>query len=137
MAEKTLFIVKPDAVAAHRTGAIIARIEAEGFEVVALRRLRLTAQQAESFYAVHRQRPFFAGLVRFMTQGPVVAGVLAADNAIAGYRALMGATDPAKAEEGTLRRAFGRDIENNAVHGSDAPETARFEIGHFFAGCDL
>lgn len=135
--ERTLAIIKPDAVSARHTGAILQRIEAAGFQIRAMKRLHLTREQAEGFYAVHRDRPFFAGLTTFMSSGPVVVLTLEAPDAIRTWRALMGATDPAKADAGTLRKEFGTSIERNATHGSDAPETAAFELGYFFPGCEL
>lgn len=135
--ERTLAIIKPDAVAARQAGKIIQRIEDAGFQIRAMRMLQLSMREAEGFYAVHRERPFFASLTRFMAQGPVVVVALEAPDAIRKWRALMGATDPAKAEPGTLRKEFGRSIENNATHGSDAPDTAAFELGYFFAGLEL
>jgi nucleoside-diphosphate kinase len=135
--ERTLAIIKPDAVSARHTGAILQRIEAAGFQIRAMKRLHLTRTQAEGFYAVHRERPFFAGLATFMSSGPVVVLALEAPDAIRTWRALMGATDPAKADAGTLRKEFGTSIERNATHGSDAPETAAFELGYFFPGCEL
>ena len=137
MTERTLAIIKPDAVGRRLTGAILQRIEAAGFEIRALRQVRLSAKQAEGFYAVHRERDFFHGLTRFMSSGPAVVLVLEAPEAIGKWRTLMGATDPAKAASGTIRREFGESIERNATHGSDAPETAAFEVGYFFAGVDL
>jgi nucleoside-diphosphate kinase len=135
--EQTLAIIKPDAVAARHAGRIIARIEEAGFQIRAMRQLRLSQAQAEGFYAVHRQRPFFGSLTSFMASGPVIVLALEAEDAIKKWRGLMGATDPAKADAGTLRKEFGASIENNATHGSDAPETAAFELGYFFAGVDL
>jgi nucleoside-diphosphate kinase len=135
--EQTLAIIKPDAVAARYAGRIIQRIEAAGFQIRAMRLLRLSQTEAEGFYAVHRQRPFFGSLTSFMASGPVVVLALEAEDAIKKWRALMGATDPAKAEAGTLRKEFGASIENNATHGSDAPETAAFELGYFFKGMEL
>lgn len=135
--ERTLTIVKPDAVASGLTGAILAHLEKAGFRVLGLRRLHLSRAQAEAFYAVHRERGFYADLVRFMTEGPVVAAVLERDNAVAELRRVMGATDPAKAEAGTIRKLHATSIERNAIHGSDAAETARQEIGFFFAQADL
>jgi nucleoside-diphosphate kinase len=135
--ERTLAIIKPDAVAASQIGKIIDRIEAEGFSIMALRLAHLTRADAEGFYHVHRERPFFNGLTRFMSSGPVVVLALQGPGAIARWRVVMGATDPAKAADGTLRRQFGTSIERNATHGSDAPETAAFELGYFFAGIDL
>ena len=137
MAERTLAIIKPDAVASRYVGRIIQRIEAAGFEIRALRRVHLSEKDAEGFYAVHRERPFFASLTNFMSSGPAVVLVLEAPDAIKKWRALMGATDPAKAEAGTLRKEFAESIERNATHGSDAPDTAAYEIGYFFAGLEL
>ena len=135
--ERTLAIVKPDGVEKKAVGRIIARIEEEGFRIVALRMVRLSRAEAEGFYAVHRERPFFNDLTAFMSSGPAVALVLEADDAIPRWRGVMGATDPAKADEGTLRAQFASNIERNAVHGSDAPETAAVEISYFFPGVDL
>lgn len=136
-AERTLSIVKPDAVAANRIGTIIGRLEEAGLRVVAARMLHMSREQAESFYDVHRERPFFDDLVAFMTSGPVVVQVLEGDNAIERNREVMGATDPAKAAPGTIRADFATNIEENAVHGSDSPETAAKEIAFFFADGDL
>jgi len=135
--QQTLAIIKPDAVAARHTGRIIQRIEEAGFQIRAMRMLHLSQVEAEGFYAVHRARPFFGSLTQFMARGPVVVLALEADDAIKKWRGLMGATDPAKAEPGTLRKEFGASIENNATHGSDAPETAAFELGYFFRGMEL
>jgi nucleoside-diphosphate kinase len=135
--ERTFAIIKPDAVAAGFTGRILQRIEAEGFQIRAMRTVKLSKAEAEGFYAVHRERPFFASLTTFMSSGPAVVLALDAPDAIRKWRTLMGATDPAKAEAGTLRKEFGRSIENNATHGSDAPETAAFEVGYFFAGVEF
>ena len=135
--ERTLAIIKPDAVAARHTGRIIQRIEEAGFQIRAMKLLNLSSRDAEGFYAVHRERPFFASLTKFMSSGPAVVLALEAPEAITKWRTLMGATDPAKAEAGTLRKEFGRSIENNATHGSDAPETAMFELGYFFSGLEL
>ena len=135
--ERTFAIIKPDAVRAHMTGRIIQRIEDEGFQIRAMRLVNLTQKEAEGFYAVHRERPFFASLTKFMSSGPAVVLALEAPDAIKKWRTLMGATDPAKAEAGTLRQEFGRSIENNATHGSDAPETAAFELSYFFPGFEL
>ncbi len=135
--EQTLAIIKPDAVAARSAGLIIHRIEEAGFQIRAMRLLRLSQTEAEGFYAVHRQRPFFKSLTSFMASGPVVVLALEAEDAIKKWRGLMGATDPAKADAGTLRKEFGASIENNATHGSDAPETAAFELGYFFQGMEL
>ena len=137
MEQRTLAIVKPDAVENRHVGRILARIEDEGFRIAALRLVHLTRREAEGFYAVHRERPFFGDLTAFMSSGPAVAMVLEADEAIARWRAVMGATDPARAAEGTLRKQLATNIERNAVHGSDAPETAAFEIGYFFPGIAL
>ena len=135
--ERTLAIIKPDAVGRGIAGRIISRIETEGFAIRGLRMLSLSKAEAEGFYYVHRERPFFASLTTFMSSGPAVVMALEAPGAIAKWRAVMGATDPAKADEGTLRRQFGTSIERNATHGSDAPETAAFEVGYFFPGLDL
>ena len=135
--EHTCAIIKPDAVSAGHTGAILQRIEEAGFGVIGMRLVRLTKTEAEGFYAVHRERPFFDSLTTFMSSGPAVVLALEASDAIARWRALMGATDPAQADEGTLRRQFGNAIERNATHGSDAPETAAFELGYFFRGVEL
>jgi nucleoside-diphosphate kinase len=135
--ERTLAIIKPDAVARHLTGDILKRIEASGLKLSALRLAHLTRMQAERFYEVHRERPFFGSLCDYMTSGPVVIAVLAGDNAIARWRELMGATDPAKAAAGTIRKDFGLDVEKNASHGSDAPETAAREISFFFSTLEL
>jgi nucleoside-diphosphate kinase len=137
MIERTLAIIKPDAVERRHAGAIIQRIEEAGFQIRAMRRMRLTKPQAEGFYAVHRARPFFASLTEFMSSGPCVVLVLEAADAIKQWRTLMGATDPAKADGGTLRKQYAQSIERNATHGSDAPETAAYEIGYFFPGVDL
>jgi len=135
--ERTLAIIKPDAVADRRAGAILQRIEAGGFALRGMRLLRMTRAEAEGFYAVHRDRPFFDSLVAFMASGPVIVLALEADDAIRRWRSLMGATDPARAEPGSLRREFGTSIERNATHGSDAPETAAAELGYFFRGVEL
>jgi nucleoside-diphosphate kinase len=135
--ERTLSIVKPDATGRKLTGEILARIEKAGFQIVALKSLRLTRAEAEGFYAVHRARPFFGELTEFMSSGPIVVAVLEADSAISRWRETMGATDPAKAAAGSIRREFGTSIQFNCTHGSDAPETAAFEIGYFFAGYEL
>src|ERR1035437_5511976 len=137
MSERTLAIIKPDAVERRQIGAIIQRIETTGFQIRAIRRVHLSKREAEGFYAVHRERPFFASLTAFMSSGPAVVLVLEAADAIKKWRTLMGATDPAKADAGTLRKEFAEAIERNATHGSDAPETAAYEIGYFFAGVDL
>jgi nucleoside-diphosphate kinase len=135
--ERTLAIIKPDAVAAGHIGPIIQRIEAEGFQIRAMRLVRLTRADAEGFYAVHRERPFFGQLVDFMASGPVIVLALEAPEAIRQWRTAMGATNPEKADSGTIRKDFGTSIERNATHGSDAAETAAFEIGYFFAGREL
>jgi nucleoside-diphosphate kinase len=135
--ERTLAIIKPDAVGARHAGRIIQRIEEAGFQIRAVRMRHLTKREAEGFYAVHRERPFFGSLTQFMSSGPVIVLALEAEDAIRKWRELMGATDPAKADAGTLRKEFGRSIENNATHGSDAPETAAFEVGYFFPGIDF
>lgn len=137
MEQLTFAIIKPDAVQARQAGKIIARIEQEGFTIRAMRLVNLSQKEAEGFYAVHRERPFFPSLTRFMASGPAIVMALEAPDAIRKWRTLMGATDPAKAEAGTLRKEFGSSIENNATHGSDAPETAAFELGYFFAGMEL
>jgi nucleoside-diphosphate kinase len=135
--ERTFAIIKPDAVRARMSGKIIQRIEDEGFQIRAMRMVSLTKPEAEGFYAVHRERPFFASLTAFMSSGPAVVLALEAPDAIKKWRTLMGATDPAKADQGTLRKEFGRSIENNATHGSDAPETASFEVAYFFPGIEF
>ena len=135
--ERTFAIIRPDAVAAHHTGAILQRIEQAGFIIRAMRLTHLTQHEAEGFYAVHAARPFFASLTAFMSSGPCVLLALEAPDAIKKWRTLMGATDPAKADAGTLRKDFGASIENNATHGSDAPETAAFELGYFFRGMEV
>jgi nucleoside-diphosphate kinase len=137
MTERTLAIIKPDAVERRLAGRIVQRIEDEGFQIRAMRRVRLSKAEAEGFYAVHRQRPFFGSLTEFMSSGPAIVIVLEAPEAIKRWRTLMGATDPAKADAGTLRKEFAESIERNATQGSDAPETAAYEIGYFFAGVDL
>jgi nucleoside-diphosphate kinase len=137
MTERTLAIVKPDAVQRHLAGRIIQRIEDEGFQIRAMRRLHLSKPQAEGFYAVHRDRPFFGSLTDFMSSEPIIVMVLEASDAIKKWRTLMGATDPAKADPGTIRKELGQSIEKNATHGSDGSETAAHEIGYFFAGIDL
>ena len=135
--ERTFAIIKPDALKAGHAGRILQRIEDAGFRLVALRLQHLTREEAEGFYAVHRARPFFASLTDFMSSGPCIVIALEAADAIRKWRTLMGATDPAKAEAGTLRKEFGSSIEHNATHGSDAPETAAFELGYFFRGLEL
>jgi nucleoside-diphosphate kinase len=135
--ERTFSILKPDATARNLTGAINAMIEKAGLRIVAQKRIRMTRQEAETFYAVHRERPFFGELVEFMTSGPVVVQVLEGDEAIARYRDIMGATDPAKAAEGTIRKVHAKSIGENSVHGSDAAETATREIAQFFSGNEI
>lgn len=135
--ERTLAIIKPDAVAARHAGAILQRIEGAGFTLCGMRLVRLTRSEAEGFYAVHRARPFFDSLTAFMSSGPAVVLALEADDAIRRWRDLMGATDPAQAAPGSLRREFGASIERNATHGSDAPETAATEIAYFFRGVEI
>jgi nucleoside-diphosphate kinase len=135
--ERTLSILKPDTVEKHKIGEVIAQLEASGLTPIAIRMMHLTRKQAEGFYHVHKARPFFGELVEFMTRGPVVVMVLQGENAIAKYREVMGATDPAKAAEGTIRKKHGANVGENAIHGSDAPETAAFEIGYFFQGLEL
>ena len=135
--QKTFTILKPDTVNAGNAGAIITRIEKDGFRIRAMKMMHLTEQQAQGFYYVHKERPFFGGLVKFMTEGPIVLMVLEADNAIEKLRKVMGATDPAKADPGTIRKQFGTNIERNAIHGSDGPDTAAFEISYFFSQLEL
>ena len=137
MTQRTLAIIKPDAVARGAAGAILSRIEQAGFKVLAAKVVHMSSADAAGFYAVHRQRPFFQSLCAFMTQGPCIPMVLEADNAIQKWRDLMGATDPAKAAAGTIRKEFATSIEANAVHGSDAPETAAFEIPYFFNAFEI
>ena len=135
--ERTFSIIKPDAVAKNAIGQITAKLEAAGLRVVASRMVRLTDAQAKAFYAVHKERPFYAGLVKFMTEGPVVVQVLEGEDAVKRNREVMGATDPAKAAAGTIRKEFATNIERNAVHGSDGPDTARDEIAFFFSTAEL
>ncbi|HEY1364392.1 MAG TPA: nucleoside-diphosphate kinase [Xanthobacteraceae bacterium] len=135
--ERTFSIIKPDATARNLTGAINALIERAGLRIVAQRRVRISRDQAETFYAVHRERPFFRELVEFMISGPVVVQVLEGDDAIARYREIMGATDPAKAAAGTIRKIHAKSIGENSVHGSDSPATAQAEIAQFFSGNDI
>ncbi|MGI9536784.1 MAG: nucleoside-diphosphate kinase [Desulfocapsaceae bacterium] len=135
--ENTFAIIKPDAFAAGNAGKILARIYDEGFKIVGLKKLYLSKKEAEGFYYVHRERPFFGELTDFMSSGPCIVMVLEAEEAIRKWRDLMGATDPAEAAEGTLRKEFGTFVGENATHGSDAPETAAFEISYFFAGLEL
>jgi nucleoside-diphosphate kinase len=137
MTERTFAIIKPDAVERRMSGRILQRIEDAGFSIRAMRKVQLSKRQAEGFYAVHSARPFFASLTEFMSSGPSIVLVLEAPDAIKKWRTLMGATDPAKADAGTLRKEFAESIERNATHGSDAPETAGVEIDYFFPGIDL
>jgi nucleoside-diphosphate kinase len=135
--QQTFAIIKPDAVAGGHTGQILSMIEHAGFRIRGIKMIRLSKQQAEGFYEVHKDRPFFGGLVSFMTDGPVVAMVLEREDAIKRWREVMGATNPEKADEGTIRKKFAKNIERNAVHGSDAPETAAIEIPFFFSLAEL
>jgi nucleoside-diphosphate kinase len=135
--ERTLAIIKPDAVERRIAGRIIQRIEESGFQIRAMRLVRMSKAEAEGFYAVHRERPFFRSLTEFMSSGPAVVLALEAPDAIKKWRTLMGATDPSKADAGTIRKEFGASIERNATHGSDAVETAAFEVGYFFRGVEL
>ena len=135
--ERTFAIIKPDAVAAKYTGRILQRIEEAGFTIRAMRLTHLTQKEAEGFYAVHKERPFFSSLTAFMSSGPCLVMALEAPDAVKKWRTLMGATDPAKADTRTLRKEFGKSIENNATHGSDAADTAAFELGYFFRGLEL
>jgi nucleoside-diphosphate kinase len=135
--QRTFSIIKPDAVKAGQAGDVLARLEKAGFRIVGLRLRHLTQKEAEGFYYVHKERPFFGSLTSFMSSGPCVTMVLERDNAIAHLREIMGATDPSKAAAGTIRKDFASSIEANVIHGSDAPETAAFEIGYFFSGLDL
>jgi len=137
MTERTLAIIKPDAVAKGVSGQIIARIEQAGFTILAAKMIQMTEAEAHGFYAVHKERPFYGSLCAFMTQGPSIPMVLEGDNAIQRWRDLMGVTDPANAAPGTIRKEFAPSIEANAVHGSDAEDTARFEVSYFFAGYEL
>ncbi len=135
--ERTLGLIKPDALEKGIIGKIIDRIESAGLRPIAIRLVRLSQAQAEAFYAVHRERPFFPSLVRFMTQGPIVALALEGQNAVLRWREVMGATDPKKADQGTIRKDFATDVEKNSVHGSDSPQNASVELGFFFAQTDL
>jgi nucleoside-diphosphate kinase len=137
MAQRTFSIIKPDAFRKGHAGAILAEIEKAGFKIVGIKKLSISKTQAEGFYYVHKERPFFPSLTTFMSSGPIIAMVLEKDNAIADLRKLMGATNPANADEGTIRRKYAGSIEENAIHGSDAEDTAQFEIGYFFAGYEL
>ena len=135
--QRTFSIIKPDAVAANKVGAILAVLEENGFRIVALRKLKLTREQAEGFYAVHRERPFFGSLVTFMTEGPIVVMALEREDAVKKLREVLGATNPANAAEGTIRKRFAVSIERNCIHGSDAPEPAQVELAYFFSTVDL
>ena len=135
--ERTFSIVKPDAVSAGQAGEILALIEKAGFKIRGLKMTRLTEAQAQGFYAVHRERPFFSGLVKFMTEGPIIVMALERENAVKGLREVMGATNPANAVEGTIRKRFAANIERNCIHGSDAPETAEVELRFFFSAAEL
>ena len=135
--ERTFSIVKPDAVAAGQAGEILALIQRAGFKILAMRMTRLSEAQAQGFYAVHKERPFFGGLMKFMTEGPIIVMALEREGAIAKLREVMGATNPANAAEGTIRKRFATDIERNCIHGSDAPETAETELRFFFSTADL
>ena len=137
MVERTLSIVKPDAVRKNAVGAILSRFEAAGLKIAATRMVTLSKAQAQGFYAVHKERPFFDSLTTFMSSGPILVSVLEGEDAIRAHRDLMGATDPDEAAAGTIRKDFATNIEQNAVHGSDGPETAAWEIGYFFGGIDL
>ena len=137
MAERTFSIIKPDAVERDHTGAILAMIQKAGLKIAALKMIQLTKEQAQSFYAVHRERPFFDSLTDFMSSGPVVVSVLEGENAVTRYRELMGATNPAQADEGTIRKLFALDVEKNSVHGSDGQDTAAEEIAFFFNSLEL
>lgn len=137
MLQRTFSIIKPDAVARGLQGEILAMIQAAGLRIVAMKMVRLTEEQARAFYAVHRERPFYNDLVSYMTSGPVVCSVLEGEDAVTAYRALMGATDPAKAAEGTIRKKYAQSMQANAVHGSDAPETAAQEIAFFFSQTEI
>ena len=135
--ERTLCIIKPDAVSQEMTGQILRRLQHEGFRIVALKMVRISQSDAEGFYAVHKDRPFFGSLTKFMTEGPVVPMILERENAIGHLREVMGATDPAKAAEGTIRKLHGKSIERNLIHGSDAAETARWEMSFFFNAMEI
>jgi nucleoside-diphosphate kinase len=137
MSNRTFTIIKPDSVRKGNFGKIVSRIEAAGFRVLGVKKIGLSPRQAEAFYAVHKERPFFGSLVEYMTSGPVYVAALEGNNAVAELRKLMGATDPAKADEGTIRKEFGESIEQNAIHGSDSDENAKIEIGFFFAESEL
>ncbi len=135
--QRTFSIIKPDAVAAGTAGKILAHLEAAGFRVVGLRLLKMSQEEAEGFYAVHKERPFFGSLVKFMTEGPVIVMALERENAVKKLREVMGATNPANADEGTIRKLYAQSIERNSIHGSDAPETAAVELAYFFRTIEL
>ena len=137
MSNRTFTIIKPDSVRKSNSGKILARLESEGFRVLGLRKMSLSRKQAEGFYAVHRERPFFSSLVEYMTSGPVIVAALERDNAVPHLRKVMGATDPAKADKGTIRKDFGESIEQNAIHGSDSDDNANIAIAFFFRGAEL
>ncbi len=137
MIERTFSIIKPDAVARNLSGEILAMIQGQGLTVKAMKMIRMTTEQAEGFYAVHKDKPFFSSLVKYMTSGPVVCSILEGEDAIHRYRELMGATNPANAAEGTIRRKYAESLEANSVHGSDAPETAAYEMGYFFNALEI
>lgn len=137
MAERTLSIIKPDAVERNLIGAIVKMIEEEGFKVIAMKKIKLTKEKAQGFYHVHKERPFFDSLTDFMSSGPCVVMILEGEDVIAGYRKLMGATNPENADEGTIRKLFAQNVERNSVHGSDAPETAAFETAYFFSQLEI
>ncbi len=137
MSDRTLTILKPDAVAAGNAGKILAHLEGEGFRLLGVKRLHLTTAQARAFYEVHRERPFYESLVEFMTSGPVIVAALERDDAVAGLRRVMGATNPEEAEEGTIRKLYASSIEKNAIHGSDSPENAALELAFFFSRAEL
>jgi len=137
MSNRTFTMIKPDSVRKANFGKIISRLESQGFKILGLKKVSLSQKQAEGFYAVHRQRPFFGSLVQYMTSGPVYVAALERDNAVAHLRKVMGATDPAKADAGTIRKDFGESIEQNAIHGSDSDDNAKIEIGFFFAESEL
>jgi len=137
MIQRTFSIIKPDATGRNLEGKILAHIQGAGLNVVAMKKIRMTKEQAEGFYYVHRERPFFQSLIEFMTSGPVVCSILEGENAIETYRTIMGATNPADAAEGTIRKEFAENIEANSVHGSDAPETAQYEMNYFFNNLEI
>lgn len=137
MIQRTFSIIKPDATGRNLEGKILAHIQGAGLNVVAMKKIRMTKEQAEGFYNVHKERPFFQSLIEFMTSGPVVCSILEGENAIETYRTIMGATNPADAAEGTIRKEFAENIEANSVHGSDAPETAQYEINYFFNNLEI